>query len=155
MVRAFDRAGAGWWHHSCVNDERQSVPGPDDAALIAELLERETAFGLLRRAKTMASRRHFAQAAVLLERAARLEPGKGSIVEALARARFNGGDPAAAAAAFAELLEIDPASAYAHYGLARCLRRLGRPSEAREHLRVAIALAPHSRLYRQALAGLD
>ena len=60
-------------------------------ARLAELAERETAYGLLQRAQGMLKRRHYAQAAVLLERANRLEPRKGSIVEALARAYYNSG----------------------------------------------------------------
>src|SRR4029453_2183778 len=42
---------------------------------LAELAERETAYGLLQRAQAMLKRRHYAQAAVLLERAAPLGPG--------------------------------------------------------------------------------
>jgi hypothetical protein len=45
----------------------------------AELIERETPYGLLQRAHLLQGRRHHAQAAVLLERAQRLEPGKASI----------------------------------------------------------------------------
>ena len=119
-----------------------------------ELAERETAYGLLQRAKALMRRRHNAQAAVLLERARRLEPGKGSIVETLARAYYNGGQHGLAAAAFGELLEIDPSSAYGHFGLAQSLKQIGRRDEARTHLRLAVALAPHSALYRQALDRL-
>ena len=70
--------------------------------------------------------RHHAQAAVLLERAQRLEPGKGSIVEALARARYNSGQHPLAVDAFEELLAIDPSSAYGHYGLGQSLKQVGR-----------------------------
>jgi thioredoxin-like negative regulator of GroEL len=63
---------------------------PDEVAQrLSELAERETAYGLLQRGRALMTRRHNAQAAVLLERAAKLEPGKGSIVEALARAAFS------------------------------------------------------------------
>jgi Flp pilus assembly protein TadD len=98
--------------------------------------------------------RHHAQAVILLERAARLEPGRGSIVEALARARYNSGQHALALEAFEELLRIDPSSHYGHYGLGQSLKLLGRTSEARTHLRLACALAPQSTLYRAALARL-
>src|SRR5687767_15906166 len=84
---------------------------------LAELAERETAYGLLQRAKLLLKKRHHAQAAVLLERASRLEPGKGSIVEALARAYYNSGQHDRAAETFRELLEIDPSAAYGHFGL--------------------------------------
>jgi Flp pilus assembly protein TadD len=122
--------------------------------LLDELAERETAYGLLQRAKALMKRRHNAQAAVLLERAARLEPAKGSIVEALARAYYNSGQHQLAAGAFEELLEIEPSSAYAHFGLGQSLKQLGRRDSARTHLRLAVALAPHSKLYLQALERL-
>src|SRR5262249_58897555 len=45
--------------------------------------DHESAYELLQRGHDLMNRRHHAQAAVVLERAARLEPGKGSILEAL------------------------------------------------------------------------
>ena len=136
-------------------------PGePDDQAndeerAVAELVERETAYGLLQRGKALMARRHFAQAAVLLERAARAEPQRGSIVEALGRAYYNSGQHERAAEAFRELLAIDPSLPYGHFGLGQSLKQLGRQDEARTHLRLAVALAPRSRLYRSALDRLD
>jgi Flp pilus assembly protein TadD len=127
----------------------------DDGQLLAELAERETPYGLLQRAKAMLKLRHYAQAAVLLERADRLEPGKGSIVEALARAYYNSGQHERAAESFRELLEIDPSNAYGQFGLGQSLKQLGQPDEARVHLRLALAMAPDSALYRNALARLD
>ncbi|MEP7157818.1 MAG: tetratricopeptide repeat protein [Chloroflexota bacterium] len=121
---------------------------------MAELLERETAYGLLQRAKALLKRRHFAQAAVLLGRANRLEPGKGSIVEALARAFYNSGQHDRAEESFRQLIEIDPTSAYGQFGLGQSLKQLGQPDEARVHLRLAVALAPDSTLYRNALGRL-
>jgi len=123
-------------------------------ARLAELAERETAYGLLQRAQGMLKRRHFAQAAVLLERANRLEPRKGSIVEALARAYYNSGQHRAAAERFRELLDIDPSAAYGHFGLGQALKHLGKRDEARLHLRLAVAMAPESNLYRSALNRL-
>jgi len=127
--------------------EPASVDAPADAPV-------ESAYDLLQRGHALMRRRHNAQAAVVLERASRLEPGKGSILEALARARFNAGQHGAALETFAALLEVDPSSPYAHYGLGRCLRNLGRHGEAGTHLRLAAALAPASPLYRSALAGI-
>jgi Flp pilus assembly protein TadD len=121
---------------------------------LAELAERETAYGLFRRAGTLLKERHHAQAAVLLERAARLEPRKGSIIEALGRAYYNSGQHDRAAQSFRELLEIDPSTAYGHYGLGQALKQLGAREQARVHLRLAVALAPSSALYRNALARL-
>ncbi len=136
-------------------DPRAEEPDrPSEERAVADLIERETAYALLRRGKALMSRRHFAQAAVLLERAARLEPRRGSIVEALGRAFYNSGQHQRAAEVFEELLAIDPSLPYAHFALGQSLKQLGRPDEARTHLRLAVALAPESRLYRDALARL-
>jgi Flp pilus assembly protein TadD len=123
-------------------------------ARLEELAERETAYGLFQRGRALMRGRHNAQAAVLLERAARLEPGKGSIVEALGRAYYNSGQHERAAGAFRQLLEIDPSAAYGHFGLGQSLKQLGQRDEARTHLRLAVALAPDSAVYRTALARL-
>ncbi|CAN5792238.1 hypothetical protein BH24CHL6_BH24CHL6_13690 [soil metagenome] len=129
--------------------------GADElASRLGELAERETAYGLLQRGQALLKRRHHAQAAVLLERAARLEPGKGSIIEALGRAYYNSGQHARAEDAFRELLELDPSAAYGHFGLGQSLKQLGRRDEARTHLRLAVALSPDSTLYRNALARI-
>ena len=128
-------------------------PDQDDAAF-GELAERDSAYGLLQRGQALLKRRHHAQAAVVLERAAKLEPGRGSIVEALGRAYYNSRQHERAVAAFEELLEIDPSAAYGHYGLGQALKQVGRRDEARTHLRLAVALAPDSALYRAALARL-
>ena len=133
---------------------RDPLPAGAEERAVAELLERETAYGLLQRGKALMSRRHFAQAAVLLERAARLEPRRGSILETLGRAFYNSGQHERAAEVFGELLEVDPSLPYAHFALGQSLKRMGRPDEARTHLRLAVALAPESRLYRDALARI-
>ena len=129
-------------------------PAADLERQLHELAERETAYGLLQRGKQLLTRRHHAQAAVLLERASRLEPGKGSIIEALARAYYNSGQHTRAVDAFRELLRIDPSAAYGHFGLGQSLKQVGLRDEARTHLRLACALTPDSRLYRQALSRL-
>ena len=130
------------------------VMDPEEQERLDELAERETAYGLFQRAGALLKRRHHAQAAVLLERADRLEPRKGSIVEALARAYYNSGQHARAEESFRELIDIDPSAAYGHFGLGQSLKMLGRRDEARTHLRLAVALAPNSSLYRNALARL-
>lgn len=116
--------------------------------------DRESAYGLLQRGAALMRERHYAQAAVVLERARRLEPGKGSIVEALGRAYYNSGQHLRAAAAFEELLTIDPSLPYGHYGLGQSLKQLGRRGEARTHLRLATVLSPDSQLYRRAFERL-
>ena len=116
--------------------------------------ERESAYDLLQRGQALLQRHHNAQAAVVLERAARLEPGKASILEALGRAYFNSAQTERSRETFEAMLEIDPSAHYAHYALGQSLKRLGRMREARTHLRLAVALAPSSELYRSALARL-
>ncbi len=117
--------------------------------------EHSEAYALFRRGRFFLERRHPGQAALLLERALRLEPGRNSIREALGRAHFAMGEHARAAEQFAEIVEAAPDNDYAHYALGRCLLRLEQPDEARAHLRLARALRPHSDLYREALEGLE
>ena len=114
--------------------------------------ERESAYELLQRGQALLRRRHNAQAAIVLARAAAMEPGRGSILEALGRAAFNSGDHARALDVFEALLDVDPSSAYGHFALAQSMRKLDRPKEAVVHLRLACALEPSSPLYRGALA---
>jgi len=132
-----------------------AVMDPEEQERLDELTERETAYGLFQRAGLLLKRRHYAQAAVLLQRADRQEPHKGSIVEALARAYYNSGQHERAEESFRELIDIDPSAAYGHFGLGQSLKMLGRSDEARTHLRLAVALAPNSSLYRNALARLS
>jgi len=124
----------------------------DDAA--GDDREVETAYDLLQRGQALLDRRHHAQAAIVLERADRLEPGKGSILEALGRAYFNSGQVEPARRTFEALLEVDPSSHYGHFALGQSLKRLGRRAEARTHLRLAVALSPRTALYQDALARL-
>jgi tetratricopeptide (TPR) repeat protein len=114
----------------------------------------ETAYELLQRGTALLEGRHHAQAAIVLQRADRLEPGKGSILEALGRAYYNSGQAESAAETFEALLEVDPSSHFGHYALGQSLKRLGRRGEAATHLRLAVALSPDTRLYRDALARL-
>ena len=116
--------------------------------------ERESAYELLQRGHELLRKRHYAAAAIVLERAARQEPGKGSILEALGRALYNSGQHEGSRTTFVALLEIDPSSHYAHYALGQSLKQLGRLKEARTHLRLAVALSPTSELYGGALARL-
>jgi tetratricopeptide (TPR) repeat protein len=98
---------------------------------------------------------HPGQASLYLSRAFSLEPGRNSIREALARAEFALGHYERAGELFAEIVDAAPVSDYAHYGLARCLRLLGRREEARAHLRLARALHPACETYRKPLEGVD
>ena len=114
----------------------------------------ESAYDLLQRGHALLDGRHFAQAAIVLERADRLEPRRGSILEALGRAFFNSGQAERARETFEALLEVDPSSHYGHYALGQSLKRLGRRAEAGTHLRLAVALSPGTSLYREALDRL-
>jgi tetratricopeptide (TPR) repeat protein len=117
--------------------------------------DHESAYALLQRGLELNRQRHHAQAAIVLERAARLAPGKGSILEALGRAYYNSGAYERARETFEAALEVDPSAGYAHYVLGQSLKQLGRRREARTHLRLAVALDPSSDLYAAALARLD
>jgi tetratricopeptide (TPR) repeat protein len=129
-------------------DDRQD-PGPDPA-----VGDPEDAYSLLQRGHELLRGRHHAQATIVLERAARLEPGKGSILEALGRAYYNSGQHGRSAETFGALLEIDPSAHYAHYALGQSLKQLGDVRRARTHLRLAVALSPTTPLYQSALARL-
>jgi Flp pilus assembly protein TadD len=123
----------------------------DDGSIGSE----ESAYDLLQRGHDLIRDRHNAQAAVVLERAARLEQGKGSILEALGRAYFNSGQHARAAETFEALLEIDPSAHYGHFALGLSFARLGRLADAKTHLRLAVALDPASDTYRRALEKME
>lgn len=139
-------------------DPRPSDPGHDPADPQPDGPpapgEHDSAYELLQRGRLLLRGRHDAQAAVVLERAAALEPRKGSILEPLGRAYAQSGQLDRAIETFTALVEVDPASAYAHYVLGRVLRRADRPEEARAHLKLAIALDPGSALYRGELGRL-
>lgn len=112
------------------------------------------AYALFRRGRFFLERKHPGQAALLLERALQLEPGRNSIREALGRALFALGEYRRAADQFGDIVTAVPDNDYAHYALGRCLLRLDRRGEARAHLRLARALRPHSDLYREAVDRL-
>ncbi|HYC07567.1 MAG TPA: tetratricopeptide repeat protein [Candidatus Binatia bacterium] len=134
----------------------ERVPAPDpEPDHLTDGLDRESAYELLQRGEALSRRRHHAQAAIVLERAARIEPGKGSILEPLGRAYHHSGQFDRARETFEALLAVDPSAHWAHFALAESLRKLGRLREARTHLKLAIALSPRTDLYRQAMARLE
>lgn len=117
--------------------------------------DRESAYELFQRGSQMLAEHHPGAAAVLLERALALEPGKASILEALGRAYYNQGDHAAAAERFEVMVAADPLAHYAHFGLGLSRGRLGDRSSARRHLRMAVFLKPEIEAYRHALARVE
>lgn len=116
--------------------------------------DRDSAYELFQRGSQMLAERHPGAAAVLLERALALEPGKASILEALGRAYFNQGSHAQAADRFAAIVEADPLAHYAHFGLGLSRARLGAVEDARRHLRMAVFLRPDDEAYQRALDRL-
>ena len=90
-------------------------------------------------------------AVVALERARELEPEKGSIREALARAYFRSRQVEAARLEFEKVLELDPVNDYAHFGLGMCLLRKGDRAAARGHLKIATIMRPEEEAYQDAL----
>ena len=127
---------------------------PDEARDDVPADDRESAYELLQRGSALLKQRHFAQAATVLERADREEPGKASILEALGRAYYNSGQHDQSRLTFERVLELDPSAHYAHFALGQSLKQLGRRDEARTHLRLACALSPTSKIYFGALARL-
>lgn len=93
----------------------------------------------------------FDEAIRCLERARDEEPRKGSIREALGRARFRAGDFPLAAAEFEAALACDPTNDYAHFGLGLALARMGQRGRAIGHLKLACALDPANAIYRRYL----
>jgi Tfp pilus assembly protein PilF len=122
-------------------------PGPDD--------ERESAYELFQRGSRMLAEHHPGAAAVLLERCLALEPGKASILEALARAYYNQGDHLHAAERFQEMVDANPLADYAHFGLGLSHARLGDRRAAGHHLRMAVFLQPGNEDYQRALRRLE
>lgn len=94
-------------------------------------------------------------ATVSLERARDLEPEKGSIREALARAYFRSGRFPSARDEFEKALELDPVNDYAHFGLGLCLLRTGDRAGARRHLKLATVMRPEAEAYQAALRQAD
>jgi Flp pilus assembly protein TadD len=117
--------------------------------------DRDTAYELFRRGSRLLADRHPGAAAVVLERASHLEPGKASILEALGRAYYNQGEHGLAAERFREIVERDPLAHYAHFGLGLAEARLGHPSLARRHLKIAVSLEPEIDDYRRALRRFE
>ncbi|MGH9036805.1 MAG: tetratricopeptide repeat protein, partial [Acidimicrobiia bacterium] len=90
-------------------------------------------------------------AIIALERARELEPDKGSIREALARAYFRSGRIDSAREEFEKVVDLDPVNDYAHFGLGLCLLRRGDRDAARGHLKLATIMRPDAEEYQAAL----
>jgi tetratricopeptide (TPR) repeat protein len=116
------------------------------------------AYALFQRGVSLLADRHWAQAAVSLEKAKRLEPDKTSIREALGRAYFHSRSYEQAASEFSAVVEQSPANDYAHFCLGRALQKLGDRRAARRHLSLACGMRPDRRdyrIYRDRVASSD
>ena len=122
---------------------------------MATTTDSPSAYDLLMRARALMADGHPHQAAMLLDRAKLMEPDKGSIREALARALYLAGRNARARREFVKALQIDPVNDYAHFGLALSCAKTGQTPRAIAHLKLAIAMRPEAEEYRAALRQLS
>jgi tetratricopeptide (TPR) repeat protein len=122
-----------------VSDLGGTLP-PDPAA--------DDAYALFQRGVALLEQDHWAQAAVSLEKAKRLEPDKTSIREALGRAYFHSGRYRRAAREFSAVIERYPANDYAHFCLGRSLEKTGRRAEASRHAALAAHMRPDRKDYQ-------
>jgi Flp pilus assembly protein TadD len=115
---------------------------------------RESAYDLFSRGMRFLRDGHPHQAAMLLGRAKLMEPDKASIREALGRALFMSGRTLPARREFAKVVQIEPASDYAHFALALACERTGQRTRAIGHLKLAIVMRPGTEDYERALERL-
>ena len=108
----------------------------------------EPTYTLYRRGIELLEEGDFEHAAEPLAEAARREPEKTSVREALGRAYFRAGRFAPAAAEFAAVVESHPVDDYAHFCLGRALSKTGQKRRARHHLALASNLRPDRGDYR-------
>ncbi len=120
--------------------------------------EPDSVYSLYQRGMALLEHGDFAQATVPLRKAARLDPEKTSIREALGRAYFRTRRYAEAAEEFEAVVERYPVNDFAHFCLGRALTKTGRKDRARRHLAIAANLRPERkdyRIYRERLAALS
>jgi Flp pilus assembly protein TadD len=108
----------------------------------------EPTYTLYRRGLELLEDGDFEHAAAPLAEAARRDPEKSSIREALGRAYFRAGRFAPAAVEFEAVVETHPVNDYAHFCLGRALSKTGQKRRARHHLALACNLRPERRDYR-------
>ncbi len=115
----------------------------------------EATYTLYRRGIELLEDGDFEHAAEPLAEAARREPEKTSVREALGRAYFRAGRFAAAAVEFGAVVESHPVDDYAHFCLGRALSITGQKRRARHHLALACNLRPDRSDYRFYRRRLD
>jgi Flp pilus assembly protein TadD len=113
----------------------------------------ESAYDLLAKGRRFLATGHPHQAVIVLDRAKRLEPEKGSIREDLGRALYMSGRLVQARREFAKAVAIDPVNDYAHFALGLTCARTDQRARAIAHLKLAVAMRPLDE-YREALDRL-
>lgn len=128
-----------------MEDRPQNLP-PDPAA--------GDAYALFARGAALLDQRHWAQAAISLEQAIKLEPGKTSILEALGRAYFHMQRYREAADAFGQVVDQRPDDDFSQFCLGRSLEKLGDVNGAARHMALAVGMRPGRSDYRRYLQRL-
>ena len=109
-------------------------------------------YNLFVKGRKLAKKGRPLEAIMLLEQAKKHQPQKGSIREELARAYYNCSFYCSAKKEFKKALDIDAANDYAHYGLGLCLLKEGKFSNALGHFKIALAMKPNSKVYKESLS---
>lgn len=115
----------------------------------------EQTYTLYRRGLELLEEGDFEEAAAPLAEAARREPEKTSVREALGRAYYRAGRFRLAAVEFGAVVDSHPVNDYAHFCLGRALSMTGETHRARHHLALASNLRPDRRDYRYFRRLLD
>ncbi len=108
----------------------------------------ESTYALYRKGVELLEDGSFEEATAPLAEAARREPEKSSVREALGRAYFRNSQYAEAAAEFEAVVSHHAVNDYAHFCLGRALTKTGNVKRARHHLALASNLRPDRRDYR-------
>ena len=113
-----------------------------------EEVEGQDVYTLYRKGVELLEDGSFEEATGPLAEAARREPEKSSVREALGRAYFRNHQFEEAAHEFEAVVETHPVNDYAHFCLGRALSLTGDRERARHHLALASNLRPDRRDYR-------
>jgi Flp pilus assembly protein TadD len=108
----------------------------------------EPTYTLYRRGIELLEDGDFEHATEPLAEAARREPEKTSVREALGRAYYRSGRFSKAATEFEAVVETHHVNDFAHFCLGRALSKTGEVERARHHLALASNLRPDRRDYR-------
>lgn len=108
----------------------------------------EPTYTLYRRGIELLEDGDFVDATEPLAEAARREPEKSSVREALGRAYYRAGRFSQAVTEFEAVVEHHHVNDFAHFCLGRALAKTGETERARHHLALAANLRPERRDYR-------